>query len=490
MQVSYSTGSIRRRRPWALRVLRMIVAAIVLSAISSLYHSIEANTATASLTFLLLVLGAAAYWGFLEALFASVWCMILLNYHFLPPLYSMGIDDPQNWVAWVAFLVTSVMGSNLATQLKRRVAEAARRQNEIERLYDLSCYLMLDDTHTGLAKRIPEHVARVVGCAGVAFYERASGVVFRAGTPDRIPQEALIRLTGSLELWNDPDGEAAVVPVNLGATALGSLGFQGAAISGTSMQAIANLVALGLDRAQKQQMAAQGEAARRHQELKSMLLDALAHEFQTPLTSMRVAVDAALAEPPGAEQREWLEIVDEESTRLRSLMTEAIQMARIEAGHVDLDKQTHTLDDLLHSALKRELTEPGQVEIDLPSGLPAVSVDAGMIRLALRQIVGNALKYSGPGAPIEVRVRTSDNSVEISISDEGPGIPVEEQPFIFEKFYRGRQGHSSQSGMGMGLPIVRQVVEAHGGQVWVDSRPGEGATFSFTLPFAQEEANA
>ena len=121
--------------------------------------------------------------------------------------------------------------------------------------------------------------------------------------------------------------------------------------------------------------------------------------------------------------------------------------------------------------------------------MPPVSADAGLIRLVIRQIAGNALKYSQPGAPITVRAHAAETGVAITVSDRGPGIPAEEQRQIFEKYYRGKQGRGHLTGMGMGLPIARQVVEAHNGRVWVESQPGEGATFSFTLPLAHEEAH-
>jgi signal transduction histidine kinase len=196
-----------------------------------------------------------------------------------------------------------------------------------------------------------------------------------------------------------------------------------------------------------------------------------------------------LAESPGRDQREWLEIMDEESRRLSAMMTDAIQMARIEAGHVDLDKQTHTVEDLVYSALEKEMAKGAQIEIDLPHGLPPIAADAGLIRLVIREIAGNARKYSEQGAPITVRAHAGDNGVVISVADHGPGIPLEEQRQIFDKYYRGKQGRGHLTGMGMGLPIARQVVEAHNGRVWVESRLGEGATFSFTLPLAREEAS-
>jgi two-component system sensor histidine kinase KdpD len=481
------------KRTWGSAVLRMAIMAVVISAISALYYyAVHANSTTVALTFLLVVLGAATYWGLPEAIFASVWSMLCLNYHFLPPLYSMGIDDPQDWVAWGAFLIVSLVASQLSTLSKKRALEATQRQHEIEKMYALSCRLMPGDTAAALARRIPEHVVEVFGCPAVAFYDRAAGLIHRAGAPADVAgimESALMETAGSSDPVRHTAANAAIVPVNLGATALGSLGFSEASISATTMQSIANLAAMSLDRARKQEVAVQAAASRRHQELKSMLLDAMAHEFQTPLTSIRTGVAAMLSEFPGGEQREWLEIMDEESARLSSMMVEAIQMARIEAGHVDLDKQTHTVDDLLYSALEREVADPAQVQIDLPQDLPPVSADAGLIRLVIRQIVGNALKYSPGDAPIRLTARAEEDCVTISVADRGPGIPLEEQQRIFDKYYRGQQGRGHLTGMGLGLPIARQVVEAHDGRIWVESRPGEGATFSFTLPFAHEEAN-
>lgn len=471
-------------------ILRTAIMGAGLTAVSILYHyTIRANSTTAALTYLLVVLGAATLWGLPEAMAASVLSMLCLDYYFLPPVPALGIDDPQNWVAWCAFIITSLVVSELSTRLKMRALEATQRQSEIERMYALSCSLMHDGAAAALAQRIPEQVAAIFGCPGVAFFDAFSGQIHRAGSAAAIPEAALIETAGPTDLPRSAAGNAAVVRVHLGAETVGSLGFSDASISAPAMQSIANLVALAVDRARKHDATAQAEGARRHQELKSMLLDALAHEFQTPLTSIRAGIDAMLAETQGRDRQEWLEIIDEESGRLSAMMTEAIQMARIEAGHVDLDKQMHTVEDLVYSALEKQMAEGSQIEIDLPPGLPPVYADAGLIRLVIRQIAGNALKYSQPGTPVTVRAHAGDTGVVISVTDRGPGIPAEEQRQIFEKYYRGKQGHGHLTGMGMGLPIARQVLEAHHGRVWVESQPGEGATFSFALPVAHEEAS-
>jgi two-component system sensor histidine kinase KdpD len=479
-----------RQRTWSRLILRTAIMGTSLTAVSALYHyTIRANSTTAALTYLLVVLGAATLWGLPEAAVASVFSMLCLDYYFLPPVPALGIDDPQNWVAWGAFLITSFVVSELSARLKRRAMEATQRTSEIERMYALSCSLMQASAAAALAQDIPGQVVEVFGCPGVAFFDTLSGQIYRAGIAAGISDAALIEAAGSVDLPRAAAGNRALVSVNLGPRTVGSLGFSEASISAPAMQSIANLVALAMDRARKQEAAAQSEGARRHHELKSMLLDALAHDFQTPLTSIRAGIDAMLAESPERDQREWLEIMDEESGRLSAMMTQAIQMARIEAGYVDLDRQTHTVEDLVYSALEKQMAAGSPIEVDLPHGLPPVSADAGLIRLVIREIAANALKYSQPGAPIRVRAHAADAGVVVSVIDRGPGIPAEEQRLIFEKYYRGKQTRGNLTGMGMGLPIARQVVEAHHGRVWVESQPGEGATFSFTLPFAYEEAS-
>jgi two-component system sensor histidine kinase KdpD len=479
-----------RTRTWSRLILRIAIMGAGLTAVSHMYHyTIQVNSTTAALTYLLAVVAAATFWGLPEAMLASALSMLCLDYYFFPPVPALGIDDPQNWVAWCTFLITSFLVSQLSARLRKRAREATQRQREIERMYALSCSLMQASEATALAQGVPGQVAAIFGCPGVAFFDGPSGQIHRAGSAEGISEVALIEMAACAASPRAAPANTALVSVQLGATTAGSLGFTGASISAPAMQSIANLVALAMDRVRKQETAAQAEGARRHQELKSMLLDALAHEFQTPLTSIRAGIHAMLAESPGRDQREWLEIMNEESDRLSGMMTEAIQMARIEAGHVDLDKQTHTVEDLVYSALEKEMAVGSQVEIDLPQGLPPVSADAALIRLVIREIAGNALKYAQPGAPITVRAHAGDNGVVIGVSDRGPGIPPDEQRQIFEKYYRGKQARGHLTGMGMGLPIARQVVEAHDGRVWVESRPGEGATFSFSLPLAHEEAS-
>src|SRR5580658_9906002 len=160
-----------RKRTWGRLILRIVIMGVGLTAVSALYYTIRANSTTAALTDLLVVLGAATLWGLPEAMLASAMSMLNLDYYFLPPVPGFGIDDPQNWVAWCTFLITSFVVSGLSARLRKRALEATQRQREIERMYALSCGFMRGGAAAILAQNIPGQVAEIFGCAGVAFFD-------------------------------------------------------------------------------------------------------------------------------------------------------------------------------------------------------------------------------------------------------------------------------------------------------------------------------
>jgi two-component system sensor histidine kinase KdpD len=204
------------------------------------------------------------------------------------------------------------------------------------------------------------------------------------------------------------------------------------------------------------------------------------------LTSIKAASTALLSSTGlGPEQQhELISIMDEEADRLSVLVTEAIHMARIEAGRVHLQRESYSLDDLVHSAVHKlkPALEDRHIDVKLPSGLPPVWADRELIEIALRQLIDNALKYSPRDSPVSVSAELSDNRVVVSVADRGPGIPEEEQTRIFEKFYRADASRHQIPGAGLGLVIAREIIQVHGGEIWVESKPGEGSTFRFSLP--------
>lgn len=467
---------------------RLCASLLIVSGITFLFRRIvtEVNSTTIALTLLLAILGIATEWGLLEAIVSSVAGMLCFNFFFLPPVGTFTIADPQNWVALFAFLVTAVVASQLSARVKQRALEATRRQHEMERLYELSRGLMLIDNRSAMAEQVSHRIAQVFGLPCVAVFDRKREHVYRTDPQDLLVSDSKLRdvaLQGTV--FHDSAARLAVLPLSLGGEPVGSLAISGGAISDTALHAIGNLTAIAMERARAEETASRMEAARQNEEMKSMLLDALAHEFKTPLTSIKAAASSILDEESPA-QKELVTIIDEEVDRLDSLVNETIWMARIEAGDLRLHKLPHAVANLIDIALEklRILLKDREVKIECSPSLPEVFADAELAGLAIRQLVTNALKYSNPESPIVIRADVADRSVRISVRDSGPGISQKELARVFERYYRLAVTASRVPGTGMGLTIARDIVRAHGGDIGVNSEPGLGSEFFFTLPTA------
>jgi two-component system sensor histidine kinase KdpD len=468
-------------------ILRVAGSLGIVAGITFFYSRVfsAVNATTVAMTFLLGILVIATAWGLREAIVASLAAMLSFNVFWLPPYYTLTIADPQNWVALTAFLVTSVIASQLSASAKQRAVEATRRQQEVERLYDLSRALMLMDSASAPASQVSKRIAQVFDVNGVAVFDRATDQIYRTGSMDGAVsdtklKDAAVQRTAS----HDPTLNLSILPLSLGGGPVGTLAISGGSISDTALQAISNLSAIVMERAKAEEAAARMEAARQNEAIKSMLLDALAHEFKTPLTSIKAAASSILDERPNAQQ-ELVTIIEEETDRLNSLVNETIRMARIEAGDLRLERRPHSVRQLIDAAVQklRILLEDRDVRIEAEPNLPEVLADGELVELTIRQLLTNALKYASPESPILIRAITQIGKVQVSVKDFGPGIPSKDLSHIFDKYYRV-EGSGRIPGTGMGLTIARNIVEAHGGEIWAESVAGEGSEFFFTLPIA------
>jgi two-component system sensor histidine kinase KdpD len=467
-------------------IARIGGALFIVAAITAFYFYVfnQANSTTIAMTFLLAILGVATAWGLFEAVVASVAGVLCFNFFFLPPLFTFYLADAQNWVALFAFLVTAVVASRLSTSAKQRAREATRRQEEMERLYELSRALMLVDKLSATAGQISHRIAQVFDVDGVAVFDRETDQIYRTGATDQAISDTKLKDSALQNTaFHDPELNVSVLPLSLGREPVGSLAIHGGSISDTAFQAIGSLAAIVMERAQAEAATARMEAVRQNEAMKAMLLDALAHEFKTPLTSIKAAASSILDEGPSA-QKELVTVIEEETDRLDSLVTETIRMARIEAGDLRLDIQTQAVGELIRAALQKlqTLIEDRRVHIEIDPRLPEVMVDGELISLALRQLVTNALKYADPESPIIIRAHVAESAVKVSVKDSGPGIAPKHLQRIFEKYYRVKDDGDRIPGTGMGLSIARDIIQAHGGDIWVESKLGEGSEFFFTLP--------
>jgi two-component system sensor histidine kinase KdpD len=476
-----------------IKAVRILGTLGIIGGVTLLYYRIfSVNNVTVALSFLLAVLATSTVWGVIEGLVASVASMLCFNFFFIPPIGSFTIADPQNWMALSVFVVTAIIVSHLSARVRKQALESTHRQQEMEQLYTLSRNLLLLEAHGSLVQETTNLIAQVFGLPGLAFYDRASDRIHRAG-PHDIPVDAGKLRDAALQgtVFHDSATKTTIIPISLGGQPIGSLGIQGSQVSETALHAIGNLTAITLERAHAQDAATRAEAARQSEELKSTMLDALAHEFKTPLTPIKAAVTSMLSDGGvSPTHQELLRIIDEETDRLNSMLTGAIQMSRIEAGQLQLHRSPQSLSKIFQTQLENlgESIEGRKVIVDVPQKLPRVSVDPEFTGIVIWQLLSNALRYTPPGSPLTLRASEEEMEVIVSVEDCGPGISEQEQRKVFEKFYRGKDQRERIPGTGMGLTIAREIVRAHHGRIWVESEPGKGARFSFSLPRAPRES--
>jgi two-component system, OmpR family, sensor histidine kinase KdpD len=445
------------------------------------------NATTIALVYLLGILAIATAWGLAQSVTASLVAMLCFNYFFLPPVGQFTISDPQNWVALIAFLTTALAGSTLSDRAKKQAMEARAHQRETEQLYALSRSILLTDFSHAIGFQAVQHIAEIFDCRAVALYDAVAGDVAYGGTEDLHAIEGVLKQV-AMQGAAPAGGPADIVfsTITLGGRPIGSLALKGLSISDGALQALLNLVAIALERVRMEEAANRAEAARQSEEFKSTLLDAIAHEFKTPLTSIKAGATSMLSDPArlSPQFRELATIIDEEADRLSRLVTEAVRMSQIDAGKVRLEREPLDVSAVVRAVLDHcELQADGRkLNLQVSEGLPPVWADRDLIFLALRQLIDNGLKYSPPGSPIDVTVALERDQVIVRVRDHGQGVPERERERIFDKFYRRHTAKNFIPGTGLGLYIAREIVRAHGGDAWVVGEPGSGAEFCVSLP--------
>lgn len=442
---------------------------------------------TVGFAYLLLVLIIATTWGFVEAALTSIVATLTFNFFFLPPLGTFTIGDPQNLVAFFSFLMTSLIASRLSARARRRAQDAIERQQDLERLYTFSRAILLIDGEP-FPKQLIHKLAETFNLNAVVLYDRQSGEFYRAGPEEFAGMDDQLRDAAlNSTSFSDPERKRVITAIRLGAEPIASLALQGARMPDSVLQGIANLIAIGLERARAQNLAHQVEAARESEQLRTTLIDAMAHEFKTPLTSIKAATTSLLSNPeqPAENRMELLKIADEEAEHLHDLIDDAVEMARLDSAQIELRLEKADVRELIRDVVAslRAGMDGRPVEITSEEGLPAMTVDRRLAMLAVKQVLDNALKYSMPSTPVSIRLRQAGDSIVIEIVDHGKGIPPQEQKRVFERFYRSPAVKQQIPGSGLGLSIANAIVQAHHGDLALTSASGE-TTFRLTFPLA------
>ncbi|MFI5057960.1 MAG: DUF4118 domain-containing protein [Candidatus Acidiferrales bacterium] len=473
------------------RAMGIAAALTIVAGITFFFYKIlQVNQTTVALSFLLAILAVSAVWGTVVSVIMSIVAMLAFNYFFLPPIGTLTIADPQNWVALFAFLFSSIMGSQLSARIRKEADEAHYRRREIERLYRFSQKLLGEGNVLQLMNAIPNYIVDSFEAGAAELFLPQKDKFYRSGFgAAHLDEERMKTAFLRDEITVDTRLGLYFVPVRLGVRPIGSLGISGSELSRQTLDAIGSLVAIAIERARAVEQVGESEAERQGERLKSALLDSIAHDFRTPLTSIKAAVTSLLAptSPDPAQSRELFTIIDEECDRLNHLVEEAAEMASLESGEVELQFAPTPIGKIVQAALEHLKTQLAGRDINLhvSADLPPVRADLDRAKEILVQLLDNANLYSPKDQPITISAELTGDSVTTSVADRGPGIDDIEQGMIFDKFYRGKDQRYLVRGTGMGLPIAKAIVNAHNGTISVTSQLGRGSVFSFTLPLAR-----
>lgn len=451
------------------------------------------------LVYLLAVYCAAMLWGMGPAIAGSVLGFVLLDYLFVPPVFSLTVAAPSEVVSLVVFLAVAVVTSRLAARARGRAREAeahARESRALLRLSDAAVDARTTDATLQAIAALATDVFAVRHCA-ILLPDSLDVLRVHAWAPAADPCVLAREEEGTAAyVWRDqaavPHGSALYVPLRVGAARIGVLrigprtdGAPLPTVERPLLQAFAAAAAAAIDRRRLLDAALQAEVLRRSDALKTALLGSVSHDLRTPLATLKTGITALLQADIAWDRQardEVLAAANEEVDRLTRLIGNLLDLSRIEAGALTADRQWYDAGELIADSVRRVGVREHRVTVEVADGDLPVYLDYVQIQQVLANLLDNAAKYSPAGGEIRVRGAAEDGAFVIRVGDDGPGIPAAEAERIFSKFYRIG---ARRTGTGLGLAICKGLVEAHGGRIIVENPGRPGAVFLVSLPLVR-----
>jgi two-component system sensor histidine kinase KdpD len=395
---------------------------------------------------MLVVLLVSSHWGLWLGLATSVASALAFNFSHIPPTHRLAIADPEHLVALGAFLLAAVVASTLADRARARASEAEQRRREADLTAEMARLLLGSASTSASLPAVGERIADAYGLSSVEV---------------------------DLE-WRGSDDRRRALPLVVNGKRAATMLIPREA-SEDVREALRGRIVPALEA-----QVIETEALRRSDVMKTTLLRSVSHDLRSPITAIKAAAEALAVGGLSDEGRqELISVVSSESARLERLVANLLDLSRLQAGAAQPRSDWISVEESVRAALAAVPEPAGGLEVSIDPDIPLIRADAAQLERSLANVADNAARHAGTG-PVSVRVRSTGPRVLIRVSDRGPGIPQDELERIFEPFHRA--SGEAGAGSGLGLAITRGFVEANGGRVRAESRPGRGTTFTIDLP--------
>ncbi|MFB3818807.1 MAG: DUF4118 domain-containing protein [Candidatus Methylomirabilales bacterium] len=501
--VPYIAPRVRRRYDWAQYGWPVLVVAACTALNLTIFPYMAHSTL--ALVYLLGVVAVAARSGPAPSVVACVLSVAAFDFFFVPPYFTFAVAATQDMLAFAVMFVVALVISGLTVRIRWHADSARERERRTAALYALSRDLAVAREVPAVLEVAVRHIAEVFGGQVAVLLPQAGGSLRPAGAGRRSfsPGEKDLALGEWVYLHRRPaglgtdtasDAPALYLPLAASRGTIGVLAIRPdddrtleSPAQTRHLESFGSQVALALERAQLEAEAQQAQLRMETESMRSSLLSSVSHDLRTPLATI-TGTATTLLEAEGTldptTRRGLLETLCEEAGRLNRLVRNLLDMTRLQSGSVQIRKEWHPLEEIVGVAVARvePLLSGHSLAVDVAADLPLVPLDDILIEQVLINLLENAAKHTPPGTAVHVRAAMGEGGILVEVADTGPGIPAGEESKIFEKFYRGPG--AAPHGAGLGLAICRGVVEAHGGRIWAENRPGKGAAFRFTLPLA------
>ncbi len=447
-------------------------------------HWLQWLLPVAVLLYLLIIVPTALWCGFWQAVIVSLSAVAVQSY-FAPHQSRLNVaTNPANPITLVVFILTALVISRLSARVTDHARETDSWGGQMQDLYEFTRRTLQMNLHVEPGAQLAELVHEIFALEAVVIFDADLHDTYQAGYWNVDPQELAQNVYYFETSDDDPETGIARRVVRLGTVPVGSVVIRGET-SPLTNNAIASLIAVTFDRYRAFANESRIETERQTEQLRSTVLDSLAHEYKTPLTAIRAA-STGLAEMGklSAGQSELVSLINEQAELLNDLTTRLLTTARLDAGEVTVHATpvgVASLIDEVVASLSERLSSM-KVKIDMPDDNLVLCCDRRLMTMLLSQYIDNACKYAIYGTAITIRALQSKAEVIFSVHSFGPVIPIADRERIFDRYYRSSTSSNRASGTGIGLSVAKRAATIHDGYVWVTSDEDEGNTFYAAIP--------